>query len=97
MRLLSAVCLTVNLLALIAMIGAQISPVVAPAKMTLCNLIQDSHCSEVIKRLETKLENFIALVNKSLTPQPTPLGKLAQFFVILIFFRALAFYTYTTF
>jgi len=38
----------------------------------VCNLIQDSHVSEAIKTLETKLENLITLVNKTSPPQPTP-------------------------
>jgi len=43
-------------------------------KMMVCNLIQDSHVSEAIKTLETKLEHLIALVNKTSPPQPTPPG-----------------------
>ena len=91
MRLLLAVYFTVNLLALIAVIGAKSSSVIkanqtpsAPVKKYADNMmvfrIQDSHVSEAIKRLETKLENLIALVNKSLTPQPTPPGKTRTFF-----------------
>ena len=95
MRLLLAVCFTVNLLALIAVIDAKSSSVIkanqtpsAPVKkyadnMMVCNLIQDSHVSEAIKTLETKLENLIALVNKSSTPQPTPPGKTRTFFELL--------------
>ena len=35
----------------------------------VCNLIQDSHVSAEIKNLETKLENLIALVNKTYSLQ----------------------------
>ena len=45
-------------------------------KMMVCNLIQDSHVSEAITKLEKKLENLITLFNKSSTPQPKPPGKL---------------------
>ena len=38
----------------------------------VCNLIQDSHVSAEIKNLETKLENLIALVNKTCPQQPAP-------------------------
>ncbi|XP_074612356.1 putative skeletal organic matrix protein 5 [Acropora palmata] len=38
----------------------------------VCNLIQDSHVHTAIKNLETKLENLIALVNKTRPPKPTP-------------------------
>ena len=38
----------------------------------VCNLIQDSHVSAEIKNLETKLENLIALVNKTYPLQPAP-------------------------
>ena len=41
----------------------------------VCNLIQDSHVHAAIKNLETKLENLIALVNKTRPPQPTPKRK----------------------
>ena len=89
MRLLFAACFSANLLALIAFSGAKSSLVKAvnqtpsgPAKnyadnMMVCNLIQDSHVNEAIKTLEMKLENLIELVNKTLTPQPTPPGKFA--------------------
>ena len=41
-----------------------------------CNLIQTcSHVSAAIQTLETKLENLIALVNKTRPPQPTPKRK----------------------
>ena len=43
-------------------------------RMMVCNLIQDSHVSEAIKTLETKLKNLITLVNKTSPPQPTPPG-----------------------
>ncbi|XP_068729152.1 uncharacterized skeletal organic matrix protein 5-like [Montipora capricornis] len=39
--------------------------------LMVCNLIQDSHVSEAIKKLETKLENLIAMVNKTSTSQPS--------------------------
>ncbi|XP_015757670.1 PREDICTED: uncharacterized skeletal organic matrix protein 5-like isoform X1 [Acropora digitifera] len=38
----------------------------------VCNLIQDSHVNAAIKNLETKLENLIALVNKTHPLQPAP-------------------------
>ncbi|XP_067028482.1 uncharacterized skeletal organic matrix protein 5-like [Acropora muricata] len=38
----------------------------------VCNLIQDSHVNTAIKNLETKLENLIALVNKTRPLQPAP-------------------------
>ncbi|XP_015780172.1 PREDICTED: uncharacterized skeletal organic matrix protein 5-like isoform X4 [Acropora digitifera] len=38
----------------------------------VCNLIQDSHVNAAIKNLETKLENLIALVNKTRPLQPAP-------------------------
>ncbi|XP_067028484.1 uncharacterized skeletal organic matrix protein 5-like [Acropora muricata] len=38
----------------------------------VCNLIQDSHVSAEIKNLETKLENLIALVNRTHPLQPAP-------------------------
>lgn len=41
-----------------------------------CNVNQDSHISQAIKALETKMEQLIALVNKTSTPQPRkPPGK----------------------
>ena len=101
MRLLLAVCFIVNVLAVIAAISAKSSTVIkanqtpsAPVKkyadnMMVCNLLQDSHVSEAIKTLETKLENLIALVNKSLTPQPTPPGKVnSHIFSMMIFLWA---------
>ena len=40
-----------------------------------CNLNQaDPHVSEAIKKIEAKLENLIALVNKTSPPQPKPPG-----------------------
>jgi len=36
-----------------------------------CSLYQDSHVSEAIKALETKLERLIAVVNKATSSQPT--------------------------
>ncbi|XP_015780169.1 PREDICTED: uncharacterized skeletal organic matrix protein 5-like isoform X2 [Acropora digitifera] len=38
----------------------------------VCNLIQDSHVNTAIKNLETKLENLIALINKTHPLQPAP-------------------------
>ena len=38
----------------------------------------DSRVIEAIKNLETKMENLIALVNKTSTPQPTPSGILTK-------------------
>ena len=70
MRLLFAVYFTLNLLAMIAVIGAKSSSAVksnqtpsVPAKnyadnMMVCNLIQDSLVSKAIKTLENKLENL---------------------------------------
>ena len=41
-----------------------------------CNMIETcSHVSAAIQTLETKLENLIALVNKTRPPQPTPKRK----------------------
>ncbi|XP_078351687.1 uncharacterized protein LOC144636369 isoform X3 [Oculina patagonica] len=87
MRLLFAACFTANLLALIAVRGAKSSPLVkdnqTPSKiyadnMMVCNLIQDSHVNEAIKTQEMKLEKIIAMVNKTLTPQPKPPAALAS-------------------
>ena len=45
-----------------------------------CNLIQTcSHVSAAIQTLETKLENLIALVNKTPPLQPAPTRKKSQF------------------
>ena len=41
----------------------------------VCDLIQDSHVHTAIKNLETKLENLIALVNKTYSLQPAPSRK----------------------
>ena len=41
----------------------------------VCNLIQDSHVNAAIKNLETKLENLIALINKTHPLQPAPSRK----------------------
>ncbi|XP_015757669.1 PREDICTED: uncharacterized skeletal organic matrix protein 5-like [Acropora digitifera] len=50
----------------------------------VCNLIQDSHVSAEIKNLETKLENLIALVNKTYSLQttlpPTPASSCNEIF-----------------
>ena len=44
----------------------------------VCNLVQDSHISEAITKLEAKMETLIALVNKTYTPEPKLAGKLRQ-------------------
>ena len=48
----------------------------------VCNLIQDSHVHAAIKnletKLETKLENLIALVSKKYPPQPELILTLPQ-------------------
>ena len=91
MRLLFAVCFTANFVVFIVVLnGAKSSSVIndnqTPSgtanhcgKMVVCNcnLNQDSmDVSKAIKTLETKLENLIALVNKTLPPKPNPPGKL---------------------
>ena len=50
-------------------------------KMMVCNLVQDSHVSEAITKLEAKLETLIALVNKTYTLQPKSTGKLRRDFL----------------
>ena len=45
------------------------------AAYLVCNLIQDSHVHAAIKNLETKLENVIALFNKTRPLQPAPKRK----------------------
>lgn len=52
------------------------SPAETDNKLMVCTLIQDSHVSEAINKLEAKLENLIALVNKTCTLMPEPSGKL---------------------
>ena len=42
------------------------SPSKAYDKIVVCNAIQDSHVSEAINKLDAKLENLIALVDKNL-------------------------------
>lgn len=68
--LLFAACFSANLLALIAQ-GTRMIPNHTPT--SCCNTMISA-----IKTLETKLENLIALVNKTstATPQPTQPGKL---------------------
>ena len=39
-----------------------------------CNVNHDSQVSESIKKLETKMESLIALVNNTSTPKPNPPG-----------------------
>lgn len=41
----------------------------APGRNVVCNVIQPQ-VSEALKKLETKLENLIALVSQTITPQP---------------------------
>ena len=43
----------------------------APVYNYNCNCNQDPHVSEDIKEIKTKLEQLVALVNKTLTPRPT--------------------------
>ena len=51
----------------------------------VCNLIQDSHVHTAIKNLETKLENLIALINKTHPLQPAPSRKSLLIWSILVF------------
>ena len=39
-----------------------------------CNVNHDSQVSEAIKKLETKIDSLIALVNNASTPKPIPPG-----------------------
>ena len=39
-----------------------------------CNLHQDPRVGEALKALETKMEELIALVNRTSTPQPSPVA-----------------------
>ena len=58
-----------------------------------CNLIQTcSHVSAALQTLETKLENLIALVNKTRPPQPTPTRKSLSLLIwsILVFKHSVA-------
>ena len=82
MRFLFTAFFSANLLVLIAKSSSVINGNRTPSttskiytdNLMVCNLIKDSHVNEAIKTLETKLDNLIALVNKTLPPQPP--GKL---------------------
>ena len=73
-RFLVVIVLAVSLNHAFASAGTSQTPLTGRGTM-VCNLIQDSHLSAAIKNLETKLENLIALVNKTYPPQPTPSRK----------------------